>query len=208
MSLTLKENNMKILVIGANGTVGKAVVAELASRHQIITAGRNSGDYRVDLKDSASITALFKEIGKVDAVVSAAGNVHFAPLAEFSADNYAIGINDKLMGQVNLALAAQEALNDGGSITLTSGILSSDPIRFGSSASMVNAAIDGFVRSAAIELPRGIRINSISPTLLEESLENYGPYFQGFNTVPAAKVARAYSKSVEGAQTGQVYAVN
>lgn len=199
---------MKILVIGANGTIGKAVVAELSARHEIITAGRNSGEYRVDLKDAASITALFKEVGKVDAVISAAGNVHFAPLAEFSADHYAIGINDKLMGQVNLALAAQGALNDGGSITLTSGILSSDPIRFGSSASMVNAAIDGFVRAAAIELPRGLRINSISSTVLQESLESYGPYFRGFDAVPAAKVALAYSKSVEGAQTGQVYTVN
>jgi NAD(P)-dependent dehydrogenase (short-subunit alcohol dehydrogenase family) len=199
---------MKILLIGANGTIGKAVAAELAQRHEVITAGRNSGDFRFDLNDADSISALFKAVGKIDAVVSAAGNVHFAPLTEMNADLYGIGIKDKLMGQVNLALAAQTALNDGGSITLISGILSSDPIRFGSSASMVNAAIDGFVRAAAIELPRGIRINSISPTLLEESLESYGPYFQGFNTVPAAKVARAFSKSVEGAQTGQVYAVN
>jgi NAD(P)-dependent dehydrogenase (short-subunit alcohol dehydrogenase family) len=111
------------------------------------------------------------------------------------------------MGQVNLVTVGLIFLNLQGSFTLTSGILSHDPIRFGSSASMVNAAIDGFVKSAAIEMPRGIRINAVSPTVLQESMKQYGDYFSGFEPVPAATVALAYCKSVEGAQTGQVYSV-
>lgn len=198
---------MKILLIGANGTIGQAITQELAPRHDIITAGRNSGDVRVDLKDFSSVQAMYAQVGAVDAVISAAGNVHFGALAEMTPELMGIGLADKLMGQINLVLAGQHVLNDGGSFTLTSGILSHDPIVYGSSASMVNAGIDGFVISAAIELTRGLRINAVSPTVLTESLGSYGPFFRGFESVAATKVARAFSKSVEGKQTGQVYRV-
>ena len=97
--------------------------------------------------------------------------------------------------------------DDGGSITLSSGILTEQPIRQGSSATMVNGAIEGFVRAAAIELDRGLRINAVSPNVVQESMAAYAPYFRGFEAVPAARAALAYSRSVEGAQTGQVYKV-
>lgn len=198
---------MKILIVGASGTIGQAVVNELAQRHAVIRVGRSQGDDTVDIDDRASIEALFERIGKLDAIVSTTGNVTFAPLLDMTPEQLAVGLNSKLMGQVNLALIGQKYLNDGGSITLVSGILSADPIRFGASASMVNGAIDAFVRAAAIELPRGLRINSVSPNVVQESMPGYAPYFRGFQAVPAARVALAFSKSVEGAQTGQVYTV-
>ena len=116
-----------------------------------------------------------------------------------------MGLNSKLMGQVNVALVAREYLNDGGSITLTSGIVAEQPIRNGASATMVNAAVEGFVRAAAIELPRGLRINAVSPTVLEESMGSYGPFFIGFEPLAGKRVALSYARSVDGAQTGQVY---
>nr|WP_314902092.1 short chain dehydrogenase [uncultured Deefgea sp.] len=159
---------MKIIVIGAAGTIGQALVKELASRHEIISAGRNSGDIQVDLTDAVSIEKMYQQVGPVDAVISAAGNVHFGALNEMTAAEYAIGINDKLMWQVQLVLIGQKYLNDGGSFTLVSGVLAQDPIVYGSSASMVNAGIEGFARAAAIELPRGLRINVVSPTVVTE----------------------------------------
>lgn len=198
---------MKIIVVGAGGTIGKAVVEELKQRHEIVTASRSGGDQKVDLADLASIRALFDRVGKVDAVVGAAGNVHFGPLLEMTPDQLGIGLHDKLMGQVHLALEAAKHLNPGGSVTLTAGTLSKDPVRFGASASLVNSALEGFVRAAAIEFPPGTRINAVSPTVLEESMETYGPFFRGSEGVPAKRVALAFSKSVEGAQTGQVYFV-
>ena len=199
---------MKILLVGANGTIGRAVAAELAPRHDIVRAGRSGGDVTVDLTDEASILALYRQIGKIDAVLSAAGNMRFAPLAELTAADFAIGLNDKLMGQVNLARHAVANLTDGGSITLIGGIVAEQPIRNGASASLVNAGLEGFVRGAAIELPRGIRINLISPNVLVESMDSYGPFFRGFEPVPASRVGLAYSRSVEGAQTGQIYRVH
>jgi NAD(P)-dependent dehydrogenase (short-subunit alcohol dehydrogenase family) len=124
-----------------------------------------------------------------------------------AAADYEIGLNDKLMGQVNLVLIGRESISDAGSFTLTSGVLDADPIRFGSSASMVNGAINAFVVAAAIEMPRALRINAVSPGVIEEALEGFAPYFRGFEPVPAARAALAYSKSVEGAQTGRIYRV-
>jgi NAD(P)-dependent dehydrogenase (short-subunit alcohol dehydrogenase family) len=136
-----------------------------------------------------------------------AGNVAFGGLLELTPEQWAIGLDDKLMGQVNLALLAAPLLNDGGSITLTTGVLADDPIRYGASASLVNAGIEGFVRAAALELPRGLRINAVSPGVLQESMPGYAPYFRGFEPVPAARAALGFSRSVEGAQTGQVYRI-
>ncbi|MEC5162760.1 MULTISPECIES: short chain dehydrogenase [unclassified Janthinobacterium] len=198
---------MKIIVIGATGTVGKVVAAELAQRHEIIAVGSKSGQFQADMSDIVQVRALFAQTGKVDAVVVAAGTLHFGPLSDFTPAQFQVGLNSKLMGQVNVALVAQQHLNDGGSITLTSGIVSDQPIRNGVGASMVNAAVEGFARGAAIELPRGLRINVVNATVLEESLDSYGPYFHGFEAAPASRVAMAYSRSVEGAQTGQVYRV-
>ncbi|WP_263262895.1 short chain dehydrogenase [Pseudomonas sp. RIT-PI-S] len=198
---------MKILLIGAAGTVGSAIETELGQRHDLVRAGRSNVDVQVDIADPASIRDLYRHVGKLDAVICAAGSVVFKPLAEMAPADFELGLRDKLMGQVNLVLLGQEVLNEGGSFTLTTGILSQSPIASGASASLVNGAVDAFVRSAAIELPRGLRINSVSPTVLVEALSTYGSYFRGFKAVPGAEVALAYSRSVEGRQTGQNYQV-
>ncbi len=196
---------MRIIVIGATGTLGRAIVDQFAGRHQVVTAGRSTGEVRVDLTDPASISGMYTEVGDFDAVVCAAGAVTFAPLADLTSDDYEVGLRSKLMGQVNLVLLGRGLIADGGSFTLTSGVLSADPVRGGSSASMVNGALDAFVRAAAIELPRGIRINSVSPTAVAESMPKIGQLFAGFRPVTAADAALGYVRSVEGGQTGQVY---
>lgn len=198
---------MRILVVGGTGTIGQSVVSKLSLRHEVIIAGHQNGEVRVDIADRGSIEKMFQHVGKVDAVVSTTGKVHFGVFPEITEEQYVLGLNNKLMGQVNLVSVGLNYLNDEGSFTLTSGILNRDPIRFGSSAAMVNGAIDGFVKGAAIEMPRGLRINAISPTVVAESMGKYADFFRGFVPVEAAVVAHAYVKSVEGAQSGQVYCV-
>ncbi|MFJ1254881.1 short chain dehydrogenase [Cupriavidus sp. CuC1] len=198
---------MKIILIGASGTLGQAIGRQLGPRHQIVAAGRAGADVQVDIKDPASVRRMYVQVGVFDAVVCAAGNVHFGTLGEMTPEQFSIGLKDKLMGQVNLVTEGQHRIADGGSFTLISGILSQDPIRGGSSAAMVNAALDAFVAAAAIDLPRGIRINSVSPTVFVESMAVYGPYFSGFKPVPVDDAALAFAKSVEGAQTGRTYQV-
>ena len=198
---------MKILLVGAHGTVGRGVAAGLGARHEVIAAGRHGAAVTLDLADPDSIRRALESLGPLDAIVSAAGQVGWAPLLELTAEQWAFSVANKLMGQVNLALLGQHYLRDGGSITLTSGVLFDQPVRFGAAASLANGGIEAFVRAAAIELPRGIRINAVSPGVLVESIDDLGPYFRGFEPVPAARAALGYSRSVEGADTGKVYAV-
>ncbi|WP_340571467.1 short chain dehydrogenase [Stenotrophomonas sp. G106K1] len=199
---------MKILLVGASGTLGQAVARHLGQQHEILAAGRRSGSLRVDLTDDASVRELFAQTGPVDAVISTTGKLHFGPLQQMTPEQFNIGLQDKLLGQVRLALAAQHHLNAGGSITLTSGIVSAQPIRDGANATAVNHALEGFVRAAALELlPRGLRINVVSPNVLVESMEAYGPYFPGFEAVTAQRAALAFQRAVEGIQSGETITV-
>ena len=184
---------MRILIVGGSGTVGQAAAKELAKRHEIVRAGRSSGDLTVDVMNDDSVKAMYAKLGQVDAIVTCVGHVHFGPVAT--------------MSPVNLVLLGMNNVNDNGSFTLTSGILDRDPVRQGANAAAVNGAIGGFVKGAAIEMPRGIRINAVSPGLLEESAVKYDGFFPGHETVSAARVGLAYAKSVDGALTGQVISV-
>jgi NAD(P)-dependent dehydrogenase (short-subunit alcohol dehydrogenase family) len=195
---------MRIVIVGASGDVGNAARQALESRHEIVAAGRNSGDVRVDLMDPHSIRAMFGKIGTVDAIVATAGHSHFGPLAKMTEKDFRKGLDDKLMGQINLVLLGLDHVSDGGSITLTTGVLDRDPVRGGANAAAVNGAISAFVRSAALEMPRGIRINVVSPALLEVSVERYRGAFPGHLPVSSARVGLAYVKSVEGALNGQI----
>jgi len=199
---------VKIIVVGATGTIGKAIVGELGERHDVVSVGSKSGDVQADITSMESIEAMYQQIGTFDALVSATGEVHFGPLTDFTPELWTIGLQSKLMGQVNLVMQGMNHISDGGSFTLTGGILADEPIRFGASASMVNCALQGFVMAAAVELPRAIRINIVSPTVIREALVSYAPYFRGFDAVSAEKAALGYVKSVEGLRTGQVIRVD
>lgn len=136
---------MKIILIGASGGIGKAAYDELASRHEIVTVGRSSGDVQTDLSNRKSVASMYKKTGRVDAVVSTAGNVHFGPLAEFTEEQFMLGLTDNVMGQINVALEGVGNVNDFGSFTLTTGVLNRDPIRMCAGAATANGAIAGFV---------------------------------------------------------------
>ena len=198
---------MKIIVVGTEGDIGHAVCNELGTRHEIVKAGRSGGDVIVDLADRASVEAMYTKIGTVDAVISTAGDVHFSSLEDHTQETFMLGLQNKVMGQVNLVLAGLSAVTDGGSFTLTSGVLDRDPIRMGTAAATANGALGGFVVGAAIEMPRGLRVNVVSPGLLDVSVPRYGAWFPGHEPVSAKRVGIAFAKSVEGAITGQVIIV-
>jgi len=197
---------MKIIIIGATGTIGKHVVKALETGNEIIKVGLKSGDHQVDISDTRSIRNLFEKVGRFDALISTTGDAHFGPLKDMTDSEFRIGLNSKLMGQINLVLIGQHYINPKGSFTLTSGSLSEDPVTFGAAVSAINGALDSFVKAAAIELENNVRINAIGPDVVEESPQ-YFPYFSGHIPVTMRRVAQAYVKSVLGAQTGQAYKV-
>jgi NAD(P)-dependent dehydrogenase (short-subunit alcohol dehydrogenase family) len=192
---------MKVLVIGGSGTIGAAVVDALRGAHEVMTAERSGGDLRVDITSPDSIREMYRQAGRVDAVVSCAGGGAWKPLDQLSDQDFELSLHYKLMGQVNLVRFGLEHVADGGSITLTSGVLSQEPSPGSAAISLVNAGLEGFARAAAVEAPRGIRVNVVSPPWVSETLRAMGMDPSG--GMPAVQVARAYVDAVQGTHTGR-----
>jgi NAD(P)-dependent dehydrogenase (short-subunit alcohol dehydrogenase family) len=190
------------MVIGATGTIGSAVSALLRKRHDVIQVGHRHGEHQVDLASDASIKALFESISAIDAVICTAGSAKFAGFDELQDADYQLGLRNKLMGQVNVVRIGRHRLKENGSLTLTSGVLGQEPMKGSVSISMVNAALEGFVRAAALELSRGIRVNAVSPPWVTETLQALG--MDAGHGMPAAQAAQAYLASVEGTMTGYI----
>lgn len=195
---------MRILLIGATGTIGGAIAAALRGRHDIIEVSHKKTALTVDIADPESIRAMYKKVGKVDAVVSAAGAAKFAPMEKLSDDDFRFSLNNKLMGQVNVVRFGFDFVNDGGSFTVTSGVLAQQPMKGSGAISLVNAGLEGFTRAAALEAPRNIRVNCVSPPWVSETLKAMGQEPSG--GVPADEVARSYVRSLEGRESGLVIA--
>ena len=192
---------MKIVVIGSTGIIGTAVVRALAGRYEVIGASRQ-GDPKVDLTEPSTVAGLFRAVPEIDAVICCAGSAAWKPLAQLTDEDFAFSLNNKLMGQVRLARLAMTHLRDAGSITLTSGVLAQTPMPGSAAVSLVNAGLEGFVRAAALEAPREIRINVVSPPWVTESLQKNK--MEVDEHLAADVVARAYVAAVEGRHQGAV----
>ncbi|WP_405202834.1 short chain dehydrogenase [Dokdonia sp. LLG6352-1] len=195
---------MKILIIGGNGTIGKTITAHFSKEDEVIVAGRSSGDVTVDIASADSIIKMFETVGTVDAIINVAGDAKWDTFDNLSEEDFYIGIKSKMMGQVNLVRLGRKYLNDGGSITLTTGILADEPVYMTTSAAMVNGAIQSFVMAVALELDRGLRVNVVSADLVEDAFEKYKDFFPGNTPVPMDKVVGGYIKSVKGKINGAV----
>lgn len=198
---------MRILIIGAEGTIGTHVAANLSLRHEVVSAGRNSGDIRVDIASSASIEQMYKKAGPLHAVVAIAGEAHWGAFETMTEEDYLVGIRSKLMGQVNLVRVGQRHLQEGGSFTLTSGILAEDPVKDSAGPALVNGALHSFVLAAAQDLQRRLRINVVAAGVVQDAYAKYAPFFPGHNPVSMPRVVNAYCKSVEGLANGQIIRV-
>ena len=194
---------MKILLVGSTGLIGRYVEQALAEHGEVIGVSRSTS-ISVDVNDPQSISSMYQRVGRVDAVASCIGKVAFKSITELTYDDYLRGLTDKVMGQVELVRQGINYLHDGGSLTLMTGILGRRPILTGTVASLANGAIEAFTKAASIEMPRGIRINTVSPSVLVEAT-SYHPYFEGFHQVRADDVAQAYVAAITGAMTGEVF---
>jgi NAD(P)-dependent dehydrogenase (short-subunit alcohol dehydrogenase family) len=196
---------MKILIVGASGLLGSGAVSALSDGNEVIQASR-TGKVSVDLTDPLSITAMYEQVGKVDAVIAATGKVPFKSISELTLEDFRSGIADKVLGQIELVRCGIDFVNNGGSFTLTTGILARAAIPTGVVASVANGALEAFVMAASIEMPRGIRINVVSPSVLVEAA-GYHSYFPDFEQVTLKAVGKAYAKSVNGKKTGHTYEI-
>ena len=191
---------MKILLVGASGTIGKAVEKALSFEHELVVANYSSGDVNVDLSKPNSIKAMFSSVGPLDAIISTAGQANFAPLAQLVDADYELALNNKLMGQINLVRLGQNVLKDGGSVTLTSGVLSREPMPGSSVISMANGALESYVKASALELER-FRLNVVAPIFVKETMAMMGMETDG--GLSADDTAKAYIAAVNGSMHGE-----
>ena len=194
---------MKIIIVGATGTMGKHLVSVLENEHEIIKVGAHNGDIITDITSTESIENLFKQVGSFDALISTAGPTYVGPWKKMTDKEFRKGLEGKLMGQINLVLIGQHYIKPKGSFTLISGALTYEPQLNFANASAANGAVEAFVRAAAIELENGVRINAVSPTVIEGSPQ-YFPFFPGEIPITMKQLEYGFRKSVFGANTGQV----
>lgn len=195
---------MKIVIVGASGTMGQYLANVLEKEnHEIIRASRSSTDMQVDTASTRSIEEMFAKIGAFDALISTAGPTFVGPWKNLTDQTFRTGIEGKMMGQINLVLIGQHYINPKGSFTLITGALTHEPQINFTNASAANGAVEGFVRGASIELQNGIRINAVSPTVIENSPQ-YFPYFPGEIPTTMRQLEFGFKKSLFGAITGQI----
>lgn len=172
---------MNVVVIGATGTIGTAVTAALRDRgHHVVPVSRKS-EIQLDI---ARPDRLFSTVADVDAVVCCAASGKLVPIDAGTDEEFLTGLETKLLGQVRLLRLAVRHLPDGGSVTLTGGTFVA-PTPGSAFGALTNSGLEAFVRAAAVELPRGLRVNVISPGWV------------GDDATPATVVAGAYVQAVE-----------
>lgn len=192
---------MKVVVIGGTGLVGSEIVAQLSKEHEVIAVGKSRGDFQVDIESKASIKQLFETIGPVDAIISAAGDGLMGQFDDESDEAYHLALKSKIMGQVNLSRIGHNYLSSGGSITLTSGAVTTNPMPNTAAIAIGAGAIEAFVSAAALELADEKRINAISLSLVKESAEKFGMDSTG--CMPVAQIAEHYRASAFGNFSGK-----
>ena len=195
---------MRILVIGASGTIGKPLCAELEKRHKVIRGGRSGSDVSVDIEAADSIESMYKQVGPLDACICVASSGALDRFDELTEAALLANMRGKLFGQINLVLIGQRYLADGGSFTLTSGIFADEAWKGVTGGAIISGALHSFVLSAAIELPRALRINVVSPTMVADSAGDFGHLFPGMEPVPMNRLTEAYVSCTEGSRTGEI----
>lgn len=197
-------NKKRIIIVGASGTMGQFLANVLEKEnHDIIRVSKTSGDLQADTTSTKSIQEMFEKVGEFDALISTAGPTFVGPWKNLNNQTFRTGVEGKMMGQINLVLIGQHYIKSNGSFTLITGALTHEPQLHFANASAVNGAVEGFVRAAAIELGNGIRINAVSPTVIENSPQ-YFPYFPGEIPTTMKELEFGFKKSLFGTVTGQI----
>jgi NAD(P)-dependent dehydrogenase (short-subunit alcohol dehydrogenase family) len=190
----------KILVIGGAGLIGKEIVKALGES-ECIRASRSS-DERVDISDPKSIAALFDRIGTIDGIICTASAARFKPWDQLTDEDWGFSLANKLLGQVNVVRYGLNSLRPGGAISLTTGLASQYPSPGSAIITTVNSAVDAFVRAVAAEPSIAIRVNTVSPGWVAETLQAMGRDPSG--GIPAAEVAEITIRQFRQGATGSV----
>ena len=190
---------MKVIIVGASGTIGREIDKAISSSHEVVRVGATSGDLQCDYTNADSVAGMFGEIGPFDALVAVVGgDSTFKKFEQLDDADYRYGFDRKFLSQIRLLRLGQAGIRDNGSFTFTSGFLSHYPNPASIATGPLNAAVDTYVQNAANLMPRGIRVNVVSPAPVVE------PGLDGLGLVTAKQCAIFYIEAIEGTMSGQV----
>ena len=192
---------MKALVVGSNGTIGKAVVELLKEKGIEVIGVSRSSNPPLDITNHSNMETFFAKLGEVDSIICAAGDAAFSFLNKVTDDDIQLSVNSKLLGQVNLVRKGFNNLRPGGVFVITGGILAYSPMPQTSLISMVNIGLEGFARAVALELTEGRRIVVVHPAWVAETAAKIG-----MDPAPwpdAKRTATAYLEAIEGTNNGE-----
>jgi NAD(P)-dependent dehydrogenase (short-subunit alcohol dehydrogenase family) len=189
---------MRVIVFGSTGLIGKELVKQLSTNHEVVEVSRSSTDMTADYTNQDSLVEMFEKVGSFDALINVAGrDTQFVSVDELMPSHFEYGAQRKLLGQVNLVLIGQKYINEGGVFTLSSGYLNHYPNPYSMATGPFNAFIDNFVETMSSNMKNGIRLNVVSPSPVVQELTH--------GHVTPEFVSKSYKESMEGNLNGHVF---
>jgi len=173
-------NNKRVAIVGASSGIGKAVAEEVRnqggqpllssrSRKKLERVASSLGGapvIPVDMTDIRSAERWADSLPKVDHLVISASSAVHGPFADIEEDAVRTMFDAKFFGPYRLAKAALNKINDGGSITFFSGVLSRRPGMNCTGLGAVNGAVESLCYGLALELGPRLRVNCVSPGMI------------------------------------------
>ena len=144
---------------------------------------------------------MFDRVGVLEGIVCTGGAARFKPWDQTTDEDWAFCLANKLMGQVNVVRLGAPKVRAGGAITLTTGVLAQHPMPGGAMITTVNAAVEAFVRAAAVE-PLAVRVNAVSPGWVTETLQAMGR--DPAPGIPALEVAQVFLRQLREGTSGSI----
>lgn len=198
---------MKVLVIGASGTIGTAVYEDLRNDFDVFGASRNHPTHALDINNRNQVATMLKTLVPLDGIVVCAGTTPFGPFESLDQATFEKGFQSKFIGQVNVVWEALNYLSPNGAVVLSSGILAREPILGSSCAAAVNGALEAFVMATAAEYLGRMRLNIVSASVVEDAMAYYGKTFQGFKPTSMSDLVVAYRRALTGPISGKTLVV-
>lgn len=161
------------VVVGGTHGMGEATARLLRDEGaDVLVTGRRSGDVHLDLTDLRGLDALADAVrsrfGQVDLLHLNAGYAQLEPYDAVTEERYDRTFAVNTRGLFFAVQRLAPLVRDGGAIVVTSSVAdqggSPDMLVYGAAKAAARSLVAGF---AAALLPRGIRVNAVSPGFID-----------------------------------------
>lgn len=191
---------MNAIIIGGTGLIGSAVTSLLRGKGWNVLPVSRTTNPAIDITIAQNIEHFFTNVAPADAIIVAAGDGAMIDLSDIHPNALDISTRGKLWGQMQVVSKGMNKLKPHGVFVLTGGILAYKPFPKTSLMATTNAAVEGFVRAASLDLTEGRRIIVVHPDWVKETAVKAG--MDGSTFPDAEETAKAYWRAIQSKETG------